>query len=545
MSVVSETLATVRAAMRPTWLDRAIGAVAPGYGLQRMRARARFNMATGGYDAGRNADDGLRTLRAPSGDGDALWTPDADIVRRRAQQSGRNNPIAIGAKRTTVISVVGTGIQCEPQIDAGYLGLTEEAAAQWEKDAARLFALVSGDARFDANGVADFIAQQTQVMIALFEAGDILAVRRWQPRHGRVAATCVEMIEAARISNPHDQPDTATMIQGVELDRPGGEPIAYHVRSVHPGAYRMGDPTEWTWSRVPIYGAGTGTRQAILCYAAERPSQRRGVPRLAGVLKALHQLGEYSDAELKAAVVSAFFTVFVKSQSGEELPSGINGETPDMAAARAAGSEKLELGPAMINALAEDETIEIANPSRPNANYAPFYDAILMQIGAALHLPLSLLQLHFSASYSASKAELLEAWRSFLTDRQWIARTYCQPVYGWGLSEFVARGWLDAPGFFSDPLARAAWSGLRFIGPAMGAINEMDAVQAAILRVDNRFTSRGDESAAMTGQTWEPRVPQMKREDDLIQPRLVPTSVTVTPDGRAPDAAPTDAMVAV
>jgi lambda family phage portal protein len=544
VSAVTDALAEVRAAMRPNWLDRAIGTIAPSYGLQRMQARARLNMATGGYDAGRNADDGLRTLRTPRGDADAVFTPDADLLRRRAQQAGRNNPIAIGAKRSTVISVVGTGIQCEPQIDASYLGLTEEQAAAWEKDAARLFALVAGDARFDANGCSDFIAQQGQVMVALMEAGDILAVRRWQPTHGRVAATCVELIEAARITNPYDQPDTATMINGVELDRPGGESIAYHVRSVHPGSYRQGDATEWTWSRVPIYGAGTGTRQAVLCYQAERPSQRRGVPRLAGVLKALHQLGEYSDAELKAAVVSAFFTVFVKTQGGDDLPAGINPESPELAQSRELGSEKLELGPAMVQALAENESIEIANPSRPNANYAPFYDAILMQIGAALHLPKSLLQLHFSASYSASKAELLEAWRSFLTDRQWIARTYCQPVWGWFVQEFVARGWLDAPGFFEDPLARAAWTGLRFIGPAQGAINEMDAVQAAVLRIDNRLTSRGDESAAMTGQTWEPRVPQMKREDDLILPRLVPAGAMVT-DAATPDNSPTDAVVPV
>lgn len=537
------TLAALRAAAQPTFLDRAIATVMPRYALQRLEARARFAYASGGYDAGRGADDTFRTLRTPRGDADMVWAPDSDITRRRAQQVGRNNPIAIGAKRTTAISVVGTGIRCEPQIDASYLGITEAEASAWEQTAARLFAMVSGDARFDANGVADLVAQQTILVHALFESGDLLAVRRWKPMHGRVAATCVELIEAARISNPNDQPDTATLINGMELDRPGGEPIAYHVRSIHPGSHRTGDAHEWEWSRVPIYGAGTGMRQAVLCYAPERPNQRRGVPRLAGVLKTLHQLGEYADAELKAAIVSAFFTVFIKSQTGEDVPSGINGDSPEFAAARAMGTDKMEMGPAAMVGLAEGEDVVFANPSRPNANYAAYYDAILMQIGAALHLPLSLLQLHFSASYSASKAELLEAWRSFLTDRAWIARTYCQPVYTWCLAEFVARGWLDAPGFFDDPLAQRAWSGLRFVGPAQGAINEMEAVQAAKMRVDERFTLRGDESAAMTGQTWEPRVPQMKREDALIQPRLVPTSVTVT-DPPRPDAAPVDAAEA-
>jgi lambda family phage portal protein len=536
-------LAVARAAMRPTLLDRAIATVAPRYALQRLAARGRLAMAAGGFDAAGGDEDGFSRLRAPRGDADAVAAPGLDLIRRRAQQVGRNNPIAIGAKRTHQISVVGTGILCEPQIDAAYLGLSEAEARAWEKKAARLFALVTGDARFDAQGITDFVGQQSMVAYALFDAGDILAVRRWKPAHGRYAATCVEMIEAARISNPQDQPDTATMIQGVELDMPGGEPIAYHVRSVHPGTYRQGGPSEFEWHRVPVYGAGTGMRQAVLCYQPERPSQRRGVPRLAGVLKALHQLGEYSDAELKAAVVSAFFTVFVKSTSGEDLPGPtdvVQGRTPDMAARV---KEEMEMAPAAIIGLGEDEDITIANPSRPNANYAPFYDAILMQIGAALHQPHSLLRLKFGDSYSAAKAELLEAWRAFLADRAWIFRTYCAAVYQWDLAEFVARGWLDAPGFWTDPLARAAWSGLRYTGPAMGAINELDAVQSAKLRVQERFTTRGDESSAMTGKPWEDRVPLMLREDTLIQPVVSPTSVSVmeppVPRGDA-GTAPTD-----
>jgi lambda family phage portal protein len=538
-------VSAVQAALRPTFVDRALASVAPTFALRRIEARARFAFASGGYDAAGGDEDGFRKLRSPRGDADTLSASPLPLIRARTQQVARNNPIAIGAKRTHQISVVGGGILCEPQLDAaylieaGYLPNTPHAAKQWEATAQRLWNLVTNDVRFDAQGVCDYVGQQNLVAGALFDAGDILMVRRWKPTHGRVAATCVELIEAARIGNVQDQPDTATTVNGVELDVPGGEPVAYHVRSVHPGSYRMGGPTDYEWQRVPVYGAGTGMRQAVLCYQPDRASQRRGIPRLAGVLKSLHQLGEYSDAELKAAVVSAFFTVFVKSTSGEDMPgSPMQGTTED--GGSSSRGEQVEMGPAAVIGLAPDEDITIANPSRPNANYAPFYDAILMQIGAALHIPLSLLQLRFGQSYSAAKAELLEAWRAFLADRAWIFRTYCTTAYSWHLAEFIARGWLEAPGFFSDPLARAAWCGLRYTGPAMGAINELDAVNAAKLRVQERFTSRGEESAAMTGTSWEARIPQMLHEDTLIQPVVSPTSVSVIEAPPRSDANATD-----
>lgn len=535
----AQRLAAAEAAARPTLIDRALATVAPGFALRRIAARARFAYAAGGYgayDAAGGDTDGFKKLRAPSGDADTLLQQPLNLIRRRTQQVARNNPIAIGAMRTHKAAVVGGGIICEPQIDAdylrsqGYLSSDPNAAKQWEATAQRLWDLAIADARYDAQGVCDHFGHQEIIAYALFDAGDILAVRRWKPTPGRLLATCVELIEAARIANPNDMPDTATQINGLTLDEPGGAPVAYTVKAVHPGSYRPGGPTEWEWRSVPIWGKGTGMRQAVLCYQPERASQRRGVPRLAGVLKALHQLGEYSDAELKAAVVSAFFTVFVKSVDGEDLPgvtTPVQGRTPDVEAAQQGQREQMEMGPAAVIGLAEGEDITIANPARPNANYAPFYDAILMQIGSSLHIPLSLLQLRFGQSFAAAKAELLEAWRQFLSDRAWIFRTYCRQSYEWHLAEFVARGWLDAPGFFTDALARQAWCGLRYTGPAMGAINELDAVQAAKLRVQERFTSRGDESAAMTGRSWEARVPQMLYEDSLIQPAVSPTSVSV------------------
>src|SRR5690606_12542726 len=119
-----------------------------------------------------------------------------------------------------------------------------------------------------------------------------------------------------------------------------------------------------------------------------------------------------------------------------------------------------------------------ANPGRPNAGFDPFVLAVLRQIGVALELPYEVLIKHFTSSYSAARAALLDAWRFFRRRRAWLARKFCQPVYEAWLADAVATGLVDAPGFFADPVRRASWCGARWIGDAPGQIDPQKEVDA-------------------------------------------------------------------
>jgi capsid protein len=57
----------------------------------------------------------------------------------------------------------------------------------------------------------------------------------------------------------------------------------------------------------------------------DRIAQTRGVPMLAPVIEALKQLDRYAEAELMAAVVSAFFTVFIKTDGDGSPVEGLAG----------------------------------------------------------------------------------------------------------------------------------------------------------------------------------------------------------------------------
>ena len=154
----------------------------------------------------------------------------------------------------------------------------------------------------------------------------------------------------------------------------------------------------------------------------ERPGQRRGVPLLAPVIEALKQLARFTDAELTAAVISGMFTGFIKTQDN----AGLKGIFDDIDSKE---EDTLAMGNGTMVHLKPGEDITFGDPSRPNSNFGGFVEAVCRQVGSALEIPYELLIKHFTASYSASRASLLEAWKMFRMRRQWLADSFCQPIY--------------------------------------------------------------------------------------------------------------------
>ncbi len=240
---------------------------------------------------------------------------------------------------------------------------------------------------------------------------------------------CTRWVPASGSSSPVS-PGACRRLHGLRARQ---RPVRYHVLNTHPGdIYYLGGAVQ-RWSGIPARGRRSRERIAFLLYRRLRPGQLRGVPYLAPVIESLKQLSEYSEAELMAAVVSAMFTVFIKAEGGEGLaPIDANDPNPPAAS-------EYKLGSGAILDLMPGEDIQIADPKRPNAAYDPFVQSILRQIGVALELPFEILIKHFTRSYSAARASMLEAWRFFLTRRQWLATSFCQPIYTWVISEAVAR----------------------------------------------------------------------------------------------------------
>jgi lambda family phage portal protein len=490
---------------------------------------------SGGYEGARTDSRALKRWRPGLGSANADTNADLPELRARARDLDRNSPIAAGATNTAVTYAVGTGLWPHPRIDREVLGLSDDEADAWERQAARIFAL--WDQRADIAGRLSFTGLTSLGFRSHLVSGDVLVIRRFRERAGDLLGLKLQLVEADRISNPNQTYDTERLISGVEFD-PDGMPVRYHVRSRHPGDCFWGASD--TWTSVPAIGGATGEKLALLVYRQIRPDQVRGVPSLATVIERVKELDRYSKAEVAAAVIAAFFTVFIKSQSAE-LGLGSLDPATGLAESARQGKDDVFLSEGGIANLAPGEDITIANPGRPNAQFEPFFMAMATEIGVGIDMPPEVLLKRFNASYSASRASFLEAWRAVTTRRAWLVDTFCQPVYGWAISEAVARGYLNAPGFFEDPLVREAWLGTKWVGDSMGQIDPRSETDAAIEKIGAGLSTLEDETAQLNGGDWEKNHAQQVKEHRMRQrDGLAAAVATQQPSSQDPQPGPNE-----
>lgn len=447
---------------------------------------------------GRNADEDI--------------VENIETLRARSRDLFMGSPLANGALKTIRTNVVGSGLALNSQIDARFLGMSDEAAREWERNTEREWRLWADSVNCDAERRNNFTQLQGLVLLSSLMNGDAFVSLPFIHRAGCPYDLRVGLIEADRVCNPLPLPADKNILGGVEVGA-YGETVAYWIARHHPNTFPKNTafkPQEW--KRVLAFGPNTGRRNILHIMAdVERPAQRRGVPLLAPVIEALKQLSRYTEAELMAAVVAGMFTVFIKSDSGQTpiAPMFDPGMQVDP------DPDAYELGNGAVVSLAEGESIETANPGRPISGFDNFVMAICRQIGASLEIPYELLIKNFTASYSASRASLLEAWKMFKMRRKWLVGGFCQPVYEEWLMEAVLKGRIDAPGFLDDVAIRAAWSGAEWFGDAQGQLDPLKEAQAAKLRIDEDLSTREKEAAELTGMKYENIQTARAREEQL------------------------------
>ena len=496
-------------------IDRAIAAVAPQAALKRTAARHKMEILNSGYShyGASTYKKSLIGWNYAGGSAREDINDNLSVLRQRSRDLYMGVPIATGAVKTMRTNVVGRGLMLKPTIDAEALGISPEAARELEKKISKEWALWAESPDCDMARLDNFYELQQLAFLNWLASGDCLALLPVKPRINQPYDLRIQLIEADRLSSPHNY-DTYDnqIVGGVEVDK-DGEVIAYHFSKHHPLSYAE---EQYEWQRVEAYGKKTGRRNVLHLMNRERIDQRRGVPFLAPVIESLKQMGRYTDAELVAAVVSGMFTVFIEKENNSD-DEPIGSAIPEEVQIDAEDETTIELAPGAILDLGEGEKANAINPGRPNANFSGFVEAICQQIGAALEIPYELLVKRFTSSYTASRGALEEAWKMFRMYRTWLATDFCQPIYEEWLSEAVAKVRISAPGFFSDPLRRKAYCRAQWNGPARGLLNPVQEVNAAATRVENGFSTRSNETMEMAGGDFFTNCEQLRQEEAALK----------------------------
>lgn len=441
-------------------------------------------------------------------------------LRQRARILRMSTSVASSAIKTNRTNVVGVGLRPKSRIGRDVLGLSAQAADAWQKRTDREFALWAEDKRAcDATGVNDFYAMQQLALCSWLESGDVFALYTHRdPTAMRPYGLRLHIIEADRVSTPvaaggfcltdgRAQNGNA-IYDGVEVDG-SGMVAAYYIRNTYP-YQATAERTEWI--RVEACGPETGLPNIIQVMDSERPDQYRGVSYLAPVIEQLLQLRRYIDSELTAAVIQSFMTAYITTTAPDGMPA-FNETGPDM---DGRDPDDYQMGPGEVRFLKQGEGIAFTKPEHPTTTFAEFSRAICEEIGAALEIPVDMMLKSFNASYSASRAALLEAWKAFRMRREWFVGDFCRPTYEVWMSEAVARGRISAPGFFTDPIARAAYLGAEWIGPSQGQLDPVKEITAEILACSEGFSTHEQSTIRLNGGQWEANVEQLRRENGLL-----------------------------
>ena len=426
-----------------------------------------------------------------------------EILMARSRQLFMGNPISRGAILKIRTNVIGDGLKLKSRINNSLLNLSTDEVERIQKEIENIWTLWADSTECDIQGDLTFNQLQDLAMITYLMDGECFVNLPYHQRQNELFDLKVQFLDSyyceAQESNDY-------LYEGVETDEKGVIK-AYHFRDKH-----------YQYTRIPVFDS-TGRKQILKLMEKERIGQVRGVPLLAPALETLSQLSRFSNAELMNAVVSAMFTAFIKQDNNTGNTGKVLGvgedkfKKPNGDQGKKYEGTELSMGYGNFGVLEPGQDLVFANPNRPNSRFEVFFNAMLKQIGTALEIPFEVLLAAFNASYSASRAALLEVWKMYRRRRKWLAKKFCQPIFEQVIEEAVLKGYIDLPGFLENPIAKKAYLGAVWYGNSPGQIDPVKEVTASVVKINNGLSTREREATELNGSDWNENLDQLAIEN--------------------------------
>lgn len=443
------------------------------------------------------------------------WTPrhgsakqDIDehlpILRSRAADLVMNDCVGSAIVQTLTTGVIGSGLKLFPRIKADDVGLSADEVRRWARQVKREFNLwATSPDHADYFRRLNFYEMQAIAFRAALTDGDcFILFRRRQPTTLSPYSLRLQVVDALRVSNPLSNVGTQTemlfgankIVRGIEVDRQGSL-VAIHVSNRLWNESDLLQP-ELTWQRVQWFGTATGAPNVLHICKDQVPGQFRGVPVLAPVIESLKQVSRYSDAELAASIIRSFFALFFTKER--------NNFNLNMIQEDDSVAPDFKVGSPSVTDLPPGVNVQSVDTAKQTSVFADFTQAFLKNICAAVGLPYEVVLKTFNASYSASRAALLQAEDEFKQRRQAFITDFCAPIYEQFLTEAIALGRIEAPSFFDDPLKHQAWLAADWLSETNHSLDAVKEANAAKLRLELGLSTYERETANLNGSDfWE------------------------------------------
>lgn len=420
--------------------------------------------------------------------------------------------------------VIGRGLELDAKVDAEALGLELDEATRIERRIEAAFARWSRNVGTDGESLTAILRLAYFSMIV---NGDVIA-----DIYVDVAARSirVSLVESDCLVTPPEEYGNERVRSGIELG-PNGRSVAYWMAT---GFLFNSDGFPVRYYRRRKFMAGFNALAtgeflfprggAILAHVPfERPGQLRGLPIVSRIIRDAKQTDRYMEAELDAAVVASKPALFrthpaVEAQAEVDMLDSFGvapGPSVSETAVPPEHEPPINYGNGLMVDLWDGADMKAFNPSRPNPEYSEFINHKMAEISSSLGISSEVALKQWNASYSASRAALLDAQQGYEIDRALFVDQLLRPIYNAWLDLHADE--LGLTGYYTDPARRAAWRCAEWIGEQLPNIDPTKEIDAAAKRVQLCVSTLAREAQVATGTDIAANIRQRGYEERLMR----------------------------
>ena len=419
-------------------------------------------------------------------------------LRARSRALCRDVSHARRAKTIVVNNVIGTGIGMQGQVYTTRDELNDRVNDEIEE----VWAEWSCAEYCHTGGRLDFSMLERTLMAQVFEAGEVIVRKHYQPFGKSRIPFALEVIEAERIADdfvglPALRNGKNEIRMGVEV----GEfcrPIAYYIRkrhltelyfSVHAGP----DEVE----RVPA-------DQIIHLAIGDRWPQTRGEPWMSAVIRTVKDISGYVEAEITRARIQASTPWTI------ETPENVS----SFGEVQTDGSAEMTVEAGVAKRLNPGEKMNAPATNSPNPAVEPFLRVLLRDFSVGSNTNYASVTGDYSQSnYSSSRLALLDdrdMWRAF---QAWFIASFRTPIHREWLQQAVLARSFKTFSIESWAIDRRKFESVRFRPRGWGWVDPTKEVEAFKEAVRCGFMTEQDvvsQSGADIEEIYEQRAKEVR-----------------------------------
>lgn len=448
------------------------------------------------------------------------------LILRNARNMMHDSPEARSIVDRFADLQADIGIRLESAPIASILGINEEFARAWAQDIEQRFHLYCMDKKQHRSEDMSLYQFQRFYAFAQQRDNDMFTRLHYNNDSGLQSPLQFEAIDPTQVRGSSftytSFPANLTVKDGVIRDdrkRAMGY-VIYVTQS-------DGTIKEVT---IPAMDKERNRRFMLHGFQPEYAGQVRGYSRLAHVIQEFQKLTDFKLAHVQKAINEA--SLFMATQNKDRAPSN---PLEGLILSQQAGPASLQFGsdptpsPDAQNVTPESreplsycnlpsgplikpglgiftanqgDEIKLFDGKTPSAQYDTFVNAYTASLSASVGMPIEVLLMKFNQNYSASRATLILLWRTLEMFRMEMAYDLMNPIFEMWLSEEIAAGRVQAPGW-SDPRLRMAWLNNSWIGSPMPDIDPSRTAKAKKEQLSLGITNAERESRGQNGSSFE------------------------------------------